>query len=101
MYFIISLIYLSKLFNKEIQAFSMRLNNFFFVARFFKDCISEEDFNELNIEVIRNTLYKSYLEQFYDFCEACGGATAEVMCEILAVCLLYLFLSKDVMTSVV
>jgi len=54
------------------------------LARFFKDCISFEDFNELNIEVIRNTLYKSYLEQFYDFCEACGGATAEVMCEILA-----------------
>lgn len=53
------------------------------LAPFFKDCISEEDLNEMNIEVIRNTLYKAYLEAFYDWCESCGGSTAEVMCEIL------------------
>ena len=67
----------------------------------------------MNIEIIRNTLYKvgslfstilflrkeyfihyikhysvlfqSYLEDFYKFCEELGGATANVMCEALAV----------------
>lgn len=28
------------------------------VAPYFKNCISETDLNELNIEIIRNTLYK-------------------------------------------
>lgn len=42
------------------------------------------DFTELNIEVIRNTLYKAYLEDFYSFCQSCGGATADVMGEILS-----------------
>jgi len=54
------------------------------LAPFFQDCISEEDLNEMNIEIIRNTLYKAYLESFYDWCKSCGGATADVMCEILA-----------------
>ena len=38
----------------------------------------------MNIEIIRNTLYKSYLESFYNFCLFLGGETADVMCEILA-----------------
>lgn len=42
-----------------------------------------EDFTELNIEVIRNTLYKAYLEDFYEFCMSIGGATADVMGGIL------------------
>jgi len=54
------------------------------LADFFQECVSEEDLNEVNIEVIRNTLYKAYLESFYDWCESIGGSTAEVMCEILA-----------------
>ncbi|KAG9510465.1 hypothetical protein GZH46_00995, partial [Fragariocoptes setiger] len=55
------------------------------LAPFFVDCIAEEDLDELNIEIIRNTLYKSYLESFYDFCKhKIGGRTGEVMCEILA-----------------
>ena len=37
----------------------------------------------MNIEIIRNTLYKSYLESFYNFCVNIGGETADVMCEIL------------------
>ncbi|EKX39898.1 hypothetical protein GUITHDRAFT_96472 [Guillardia theta CCMP2712] len=41
------------------------------------------DFTELNIEVIRNTLYKAYLEDFYSYCQSLGGSTAEVMGEIL------------------
>jgi len=53
------------------------------LAPFFVDCISEQDLDEMNIELIRNTLYKSYLESFYKFCKELGGATADVMCEIL------------------
>lgn len=53
------------------------------LAPFFVDCISEQDLDEMNIEIIRNTLYKAYLEAFYKFCKELGGITAEVMCEIL------------------
>ncbi|CAB4061245.1 ATPeV0D [Lepeophtheirus salmonis] len=54
------------------------------LAPFFENCIYEQDLDEVNIEIIRNTLYKSYLESFYNFCKDMGGETAEVMCEILA-----------------
>lgn len=74
------------------------------LAPYFIDCISEHDLDELNIEIMRNTLYKviyfpiqelkillnqfklkAYLEDFYSFCKSLGGATAEVMCELLGV----------------
>ncbi|XP_015787883.1 V-type proton ATPase subunit d-like [Tetranychus urticae] len=55
------------------------------LAPFFVDCLSEQDMDEMNIEIIRNTLYKAYLESFYKFCQdEIGGTTGEVMCEILA-----------------
>lgn len=54
------------------------------LAPYFMDCISEQDLDELHIEIIRNTLYKAYLEDFYQFCKHLGGSTAEVMCEALA-----------------
>ncbi|RWS20987.1 V-type proton ATPase subunit d-like protein, partial [Leptotrombidium deliense] len=55
------------------------------LAPFFSDCLSGQDLDEMNIEIIRNTLYKSYLENFYNFCkDTIGGITGEVMCEILA-----------------
>ncbi|KAI1295492.1 V-type proton ATPase subunit d [Halotydeus destructor] len=54
------------------------------MAPFFVDCISEQDLDEMNIEIIRNTLYKAYLEEFYKKCKEIGGTTSEVMCEILA-----------------
>ncbi|GAB1598130.1 V-type proton ATPase subunit d-like [Argonauta hians] len=53
------------------------------LAPYFIDCISEQDLDEMNVEIIRNTLYKAYLEDFYSFCKELGGATAEVMCEAL------------------
>jgi V-type H+-transporting ATPase subunit d len=54
------------------------------LAPFFQDCLSEEDFSEMEIEIIRNTLYKAYLEDFHRFCvEELGGTTAEVMGELL------------------
>ncbi|CEP09109.1 hypothetical protein [Parasitella parasitica] len=53
------------------------------LAPYFANCLSAHDLDELNIEIIRNTLYKAYLEDFYGFCESIGGPTAEVMGDIL------------------
>ncbi|KAG9285343.1 hypothetical protein G9A89_010818 [Geosiphon pyriformis] len=53
------------------------------LAPYFKNCISANDLDELNIEIIRNTLYKAYLEDFYNYCKELGGTTAELMSEIL------------------
>jgi len=53
------------------------------LAPYFQGCLSEEDLDEVNIELIRNTLYKAYLEDFYQYCKNLGGPTAEVMCELL------------------
>ncbi|KAI9218415.1 ATP synthase subunit [Blastocladiella britannica] len=51
---------------------------------YFKNCLSSHDLDELNIEIIRNTLYKSYLEDFYQFCTTeLDDSTAEVMKDIL------------------
>lgn len=55
------------------------------LAPYFANCLSAHDLDELNIEIIRNTLYKAYLEDFYQFCEQLGGPTSEVMGEILRV----------------
>ena len=53
------------------------------LAPYFQDCLSEEDLDELNIEIIRNTLYRAYLEDFNRFCQECGGATWDMMQPIL------------------
>ena len=57
------------------------------LAPYFKGSLSHQDLDELNIEIIRNTLYKNYLEDFYHFvnsdAELAGSPTAEVMSEIL------------------
>ncbi|KAI0061677.1 ATPase, V0 complex, subunit D [Artomyces pyxidatus] len=54
------------------------------LADYFRGCISAKELDTLNIEIIRNTLYKAYLEDFATFCESLGGPTAEVMGRILA-----------------
>ena len=46
-------------------------------------CMTAPDLDELNIEIIRNTLYKEYLETFHKFCMDLGNPTAEVMNSIL------------------
>jgi V-type H+-transporting ATPase subunit d len=38
----------------------------------------------LNIEIIRNTVYKAYLEDFYHFCSTLGSPTSDVMHLILS-----------------
>lgn len=57
------------------------------LAPYFKGSLSHQDLDELNIEIIRNTLYKNYLEDFYHFVntepELAGTPTAEVMSETL------------------
>ncbi|KAJ1959743.1 H(+)-transporting V0 sector ATPase subunit d [Dipsacomyces acuminosporus] len=53
------------------------------LAGYFRECLSAEDLNDLNIEIIRNTLYKAYLEDFYNYCQSLGDPTAGVMADIL------------------
>lgn len=38
---------------------------------------------EVQIEILKNSLMKLYLEDFYHFCEKLGGDTAEIMCGLL------------------
>ncbi|GAB7349406.1 hypothetical protein MBLNU459_g8523t1 [Dothideomycetes sp. NU459] len=57
------------------------------LAPYFKGSLSHQDLDELNIEIIRNTLYKNYLEDFYNWVnthsDVAGTPTAEVMSEVL------------------
>ena len=57
----------------------------FITAPYIQGALSEEDLDEMNIEIIRNTLYKAYLEDFYQYCHDLGGETATFMGEILQV----------------
>ncbi|KAJ3087826.1 H(+)-transporting V0 sector ATPase subunit d [Quaeritorhiza haematococci] len=53
------------------------------LAPYFEKCLSAHDLDEMNIEIIRNTLYKAYLEDFYNYCQSLGSPTAEIMGELL------------------
>lgn len=55
-----------------------------FPAPYFRDCLSATDLDDLNIEIIRNTVYKAYLEDFYHFCTTLGSPTSDVMHKILS-----------------
>ena len=54
------------------------------LAPYFSENLSHEDLDEMNIEIMRNTLYKAYLDDFAQFCAGLGGATQEVMADLLA-----------------
>ncbi|RDB17849.1 V-type proton ATPase subunit d [Hypsizygus marmoreus] len=54
------------------------------LAPYFRDCLSASDLDDLNIEIIRNTVYKAYLEDFYEFCTSLGSPTSDVMHRILS-----------------
>lgn len=43
-----------------------------------------EDLDEMNIEIMRNTLYKAYLDDFARFCSKLTSTTAEVMGDLLS-----------------
>jgi V-type H+-transporting ATPase subunit d len=57
------------------------------LAPYFKGSLSHQDLDELNIEIVRNTLYKNYLEDFHNFVnthpDISGTTTASVMSEVL------------------
>ncbi|PPQ91690.1 hypothetical protein CVT25_012903 [Psilocybe cyanescens] len=53
------------------------------LAPYFRDCLSATDLDDLNIEIIRNTVYKAYLEDFYNFCTTLGSPTSDMMHKIL------------------
>jgi V-type H+-transporting ATPase subunit d len=53
------------------------------LAPYFSETISSEDLDEMNVEIMRNVLYKAYLADFLKFCEQMGGATGNLMREIL------------------
>jgi V-type H+-transporting ATPase subunit d len=57
------------------------------LAPYFKGSLSHQDLDELNIEIVRNTIYKNYLEDFYNFVnndpDIAGTPTSEVMSEML------------------
>lgn len=58
------------------------------LAPYFKGSLSSQDLDELNIEIIRNTLYKNYLEDFHRFVtedpELRDTPTSEVMSDVLS-----------------
>jgi V-type H+-transporting ATPase subunit d len=54
------------------------------LAPYFKECLSAAELDELNIEIIRNTLYKAYLEDFMSFCSKLPSPTDTIMQEILS-----------------
>lgn len=53
------------------------------LAPYFQNCLKVQDLNEMNIEILRNLIYKAYLEDFYNYCNQLGGPTAEVMSTLL------------------
>lgn len=50
---------------------------------YFSASLSSDDLDEMNLEIMRNTLYKAYLNDFAQFCQEVGGATAEIMGQML------------------
>ncbi|EGW30683.1 vacuolar ATP synthase subunit D [Spathaspora passalidarum NRRL Y-27907] len=54
------------------------------LAPFFKNCVSADDLDDLNIEIIRNKLYKNYLESFVEFVTSeFDGPDQEIMIRLL------------------
>lgn len=68
-----------------VQPATLILIRFYFIsAPYFRDCLSATDLDDLNIEIIRNTVYKAYLEDFYNFVTTLGEPTTSVMHKILS-----------------
>lgn len=38
------------------------------LAPYFKNCLTADELDDTNVEIIRNKLYKAYYEDFYEFC---------------------------------
>lgn len=64
---------------------NLRYTLTFAAAPYFRECVSAADLDDLNIEIIRNSLYKAYLEDFDQFIKTeIGGPTYEIMHNTLA-----------------
>ena len=53
------------------------------LAGYFSECLTSDDLDEMNVEIMSNTLTKAYLEDFYQFCQTMGGTTAVMMSHLL------------------
>jgi len=53
------------------------------LGKYFQGQLSSEDMTEMHLEIMRNLLYKNYLEDFRKLCAGMGGTTAEVMADVL------------------
>ncbi|XP_072297325.1 V-type proton ATPase subunit d 1-like [Eucyclogobius newberryi] len=53
------------------------------LGAFFQDAVSESSLDEMETEILRNKLYKAYLESFHAFCKSISGATQDIMCPVL------------------
>jgi V-type H+-transporting ATPase subunit d len=55
------------------------------LAPYFAECVNVDDLTEMNVEIIRNLLYKAYLTDFYQLCvERIGGMTGSIMATLIA-----------------
>lgn len=54
------------------------------LASYFSSSIKAEDLDELNIELIRNVLYKEYLQDFMVFCNKMDQNTRQLMEKLLS-----------------
>ena len=53
------------------------------LGHYFSASLTSEDLDEMNLEILRNTLYKAYLDDFAKLCNELGGATADIMGEMM------------------
>ncbi|KAM6948952.1 V-type proton ATPase subunit d 1 [Aplochiton taeniatus] len=53
------------------------------LAPYFQDAVSDANLDQMEAEILRNRLYKAYLESFHRFCKEIGGPTMDIMCPIL------------------
>mmetsp|Transcript_7761 Transcript_7761/g.25710 ORF Transcript_7761/g.25710 Transcript_7761/m.25710 type:complete len:327 (+) Transcript_7761:132-1112(+) len=49
------------------------------ISTYFNDCLKNEKIDETNIEFIRNSVYKAYLEDFVNFCIQLGDECSDLM----------------------
>lgn len=53
------------------------------IAKFISHSLDHGDIGDIDVEIVRSSLFKAYLEDFYKFNVKLGGTTANVMCDML------------------
>ncbi|XP_017020194.1 probable V-type proton ATPase subunit d 2 [Drosophila kikkawai] len=54
------------------------------IAKFIPPDMPREKLHEIDVEIVRASLYRAYLEGFHSYCRGLGGSTGEVMTNLLA-----------------